>query len=326
MSVRDCLKFALVGTLWPGILWSQAGTYQTRSHLMEDRHLFSGKRHVLPRMPGPSSFEGNVRETERRVGEDPGRAFRWWVDAVSGNWSPFAGWSGEDAPNWNYKALYSKPAKVGENAGNFNFSITGFRLFSELSRQGALPVELSDSQIMEILRLGGGAFQIATDIMNDRLRGDYTWYGERVEDVAIIQTGLDYARFMALKKIGDQYDVALSEKMFGFEYIDPNIRYQNFSGDYASALERDRLVEDITREPRSYETYRSQDAFGEFWQDWRDRERTPRREVEVVQGSDEGPEFVEDTPIGFPDESVDEEFPDDVPDEGESVIILRPRP
>lgn len=135
-------------------------------------------------------------------------------------------------PDWDYKKAKNLKAldlsrEQGEALGNFNYGATGYENGMNLLTAVGLSEGTADPLLRFVLRIGGGVFQLINDIKEKRLLNPdlhRTAYGEEVKDVAIIEAGMDYGRFLRMSRVAERYGVKLDPRTFGFESGSPTSR------------------------------------------------------------------------------------------------------
>lgn len=130
--------------------------------------------------------------------------------------------------DWDYKKYeirkaYGITKNQGEELGNLNYAFVGYEYLMDQFEEMGIDEKTADQISRDILRRGGGAYQVINDINKGRFWAvTRTSYGEEVKDVAIIEAGFDLARFKRMSRQAEKYGVKLDPKAFGFEPSTPS--------------------------------------------------------------------------------------------------------
>ncbi|MGK9337337.1 hypothetical protein [Sinorhizobium meliloti] len=190
-------------------------------------HVFSPPRYEIPTLPENESLTANAKIVDDIARVNTSVAFDFWLEGVSGGvFHADYGtidWVGMN-PDWDY-VVHGRYSRNAENAGNFNYAMTGHRLLTHVYARLPLTDALRESAIGWTLRLGGGAYQIKSDIFEHGVLpkpwGKRTAYFEDIVDIRPIENGMRYDRFLQLEKVAQDVGVRLSPALFGFDVVGP---------------------------------------------------------------------------------------------------------
>ena len=214
--------------------------------LEQSYHVFSNRSYYVPAIPVEGEYRENARFIEDAYRRDPLSAFSIWKGAVAGSSIAASKRAVERLGpelDWDYLVLQGEYSRNAEEAGNFNYAVTGHRLFTVALERAGLDAAEAEMATRWILRLGGGAYQaLISDTRRqnnrwnqlkresipsiDSLLEGRTWYFEAEEDVEAIEAGMDYDRFLRLDEIAQSLHLDLRSEDFGFDEIEPRPRYR----------------------------------------------------------------------------------------------------
>ncbi len=218
----------------------------------DEYHVFSPPLYGIPTPPENESFAENAKLVDEIANANTSVAFDFWLQGVSGGvFQADRGtidWVGVH-PDWDY-VVHGAYSRNAEDAGNFNYAVTGHRLLTRAFASLPLTDAMREFAIGWTLRIGGGAYQIKSDVFEHNMWpkpwGRRTAYFEDVNDVEPIDSGMQYDRYLQLNKIAEEVGVHLSPALFGFDEAGPLPQFPILT----ERLDQSDMLDRLSREER----------------------------------------------------------------------------
>lgn len=215
---------------WAQSLWSVSELVHNETpasnsyHVLPaDFHVWSGRKYELPIIPNSETFAGNAGFIEKLAERAPIAAVDIWIDAQLGiNWNASHDSWKEAGKSlyWDYLMLDSNnevsTREQRENAGNFNYYVTGHTLFKTILEKVGIKGNYVNTSIDWTLRIGGGLYQLMSDVVDKKFdKVDHTWYGEEKKDAIQMDAAARYVEYLKIEKIARSVGVNLNPEDFG---------------------------------------------------------------------------------------------------------------
>lgn len=244
--------------------------------LPKDYHVYSGTRYELPRIPANETYAENAKLIESLADVSTVDAFAFWFKAVMpDSWRP--AFDTEGVPRWDYKAIEEgrRFRTDSENAGNLNFGLTGTFLFGKIFDKVGIGGDAKDEGIKWIIRLGGGAVQVFSDVSHLRWkRDDRVWYGEEDKDIPQIKAGFEHARYLQLERLAARAGFRLNPIDFGVK------EFEDVS--YSYLFKKPLRFDDLQDPFAPSEEDRQEERRRRDWELEQERQRRERSAVPIV--------------------------------------------
>lgn len=186
----------------------------------------------LPRIPSffNDTYERNAQLVEKVAKSSFADALHVWMGGVSGglrdgDHEVASKFSRAGQPDWDYivkkgfvRGGVDPYPRASEDAGNANYAVTGYALFSKLFREMGFSFDTSDGLTRLTLAVGSAQYQWISDIgygFEHWWQSERTFYGEDKRDAEVMALMMDYARYREIRNISEELGIEISPETFG---------------------------------------------------------------------------------------------------------------